>query len=286
MMQGVLDSKLLGGFPILPLHLPLKLKSILFFLFPKVNCHRDVINCLLDNGANVNKLNDEGLSVLAACHVLFYTKHTWKDNIAENIPHENLFNCIQEDGQKGIYIHRNYRQSASVEDAKMETNSESGEVDVNSDDEFVANCTENENNQGESNDQRTYKIIEFNDRKSGNKDESGHELENNLSNNLKSKLDLKKNGFMKDFQKQGMEIIIDSSVENVLDSGMLTPNSNASVTHENVGDKTSKLNIMNPSLFSMMSAVSSTRQLTESGDDLRSENSMEQNKQVLLAVQR
>ena len=234
----------------------------------------------------MNKLNDEGLSVLAACHVLFYTKHTWKDNIAENIPHENLFNCIQEDGQKGIYIHRNYRQSAAVQDAKMETNSESGEVDVNSNDEFVANCTESENNQVQSNDQRTYKVIEFNDRKSGNKDESGHELENNLSNNLKSKLDLKKNGFMKDFEKQGMEIIIDSSVENVLDSGMLTPNSNASVAHDNVGDKTSKLNIMNPSLFSMMSAVSSTRQLTESGDDLRSENSMEQNKQVLLAVQR
>ena len=234
----------------------------------------------------MNKLNDEGLSVLAACHVLFYTKHTWKDNIAENIPRENLFNCIQEDGQKGIYIHRNYRQSAAVQDAKMETNSESGEVDVNSNDEFVANCTESENNQVQSNDQRTYKVIEFNDRKSGNKDESGHELENNLSNNLKSKLDLKKNGFMKDFEKQGMEIIIDSSVENVLDSGMLTPNSNASVAHDNVGDKTSKLNIMNPSLFSMMSAVSSTRQLTESGDDLRSENSMEQNKQVLLAVQR
>lgn len=240
---------------------------------------------MLDNGANVNKLNDEGLSVLAACHVLFYTKHTWKDNIAENIPHENLFNCVQEDRQKGIYIHRNYRQNAAVEDAKIETiSSESGEVDINSEDEFVENCTERENNQVEGNDQRTYKVIEFKDRKFGNKDKPSHELEKNLSNNLK--LDLKKNGFMKDIEKQGMEIIIDSSVENVLDSGMLTPNSNASVTHDNVVDKTSKLSLMDPSLFSMMSAVSSTRQLTESGDDLRSENSMEQNKQVLLAVQR
>ena len=289
MMQRVLDSKLLGGNspPSSLLDLPLKVqcKVNLFFLFPKVNCHRDVINCLLDNGANVNKLNDEGLSVLAACHVLFYTKHTWKDNIAENIPHENLFNCVQEDRQKGIYIHRNYRQNAAVEDAKIETiSSESGEVDINSEDEFVENCTERENNQVEGNDQRTYKIIEFKDRKFGNKDKSSHELEKNLSNNLK--LDLKKNGFMKDIEKQGMEIIIDSSVENVLDTGMLTPNSNASVTHDNVVDKTSKLNLMDPSLFSMMSAVSSTRQLTESGDELCSENSMEQNKQVLLAVQR
>ena len=43
----------------------------------------DIINCLLDNGANINKLNNEGISALAACHVAFYPPDTFRYNIAE-----------------------------------------------------------------------------------------------------------------------------------------------------------------------------------------------------------
>ncbi|XP_028400088.1 ankyrin repeat and MYND domain-containing protein 1-like [Dendronephthya gigantea] len=75
-------------------------------LAASVNCHKDVINCLLDYGADVNKLNYEGLSALAACHVLFYTKHTWKDNIGETLAEENLFNSVYWNAQNGTFVQR------------------------------------------------------------------------------------------------------------------------------------------------------------------------------------
>ncbi|KAM8874305.1 ankyrin repeat and MYND domain-containing protein 1 [Spinachia spinachia] len=37
-----------------------------------VNCHDDVINLLLNVGADIDKLNCEGMSALAVCHVLYY----------------------------------------------------------------------------------------------------------------------------------------------------------------------------------------------------------------------
>ncbi|KAF7202773.1 ankyrin repeat and MYND domain-containing protein 1 isoform X4 [Nothobranchius furzeri] len=38
----------------------------------EVNCHDDVIHLLLDMGADINKLNSEGMSALAVCQVLLY----------------------------------------------------------------------------------------------------------------------------------------------------------------------------------------------------------------------
>ncbi|XP_029905656.1 ankyrin repeat and MYND domain-containing protein 1 isoform X2 [Myripristis murdjan] len=55
-----------------------------------VNCHNDVIHLLLDRGADIDKLNCEGMSALAVCLVLYYPIQSLHTTVAEEIQLEPL----------------------------------------------------------------------------------------------------------------------------------------------------------------------------------------------------
>lgn len=245
----------------------------------------------------MNKLNDEGLSVLAACHVLFYTKHTWKDNIAENIPEENLFNCIQEDRHRGVYIHRNSRRDlltnaedslkvAVPSDVEEIEGSEDGTEERNYHNRILLAQTANGLN---------FRISELSDLRTDyenplenglNTREKKHSLSSRTEEYYLNEEFFRKNGLTKTVPANTGNSNHDLVLQNNFDkhgSGTLLPASEFVPTDISKLGKTGlKPDI---TLFSILSAISSTRDVSDS-EDVQSENSVEQNKQVLLALQR
>lgn len=50
-----------------------------------INCHSEIVDLLLDLGADVNHANDEGVTALNACHIFYYPLDHFKANIAEQL---------------------------------------------------------------------------------------------------------------------------------------------------------------------------------------------------------
>ena len=57
------------------MHTYIHTQYILLMCLFQMNGRADVVNFLLDNGADVNRVNNRGMSILNACHHAFFCHH-------------------------------------------------------------------------------------------------------------------------------------------------------------------------------------------------------------------